>query len=294
MRKAESLLEKLEVLGYGKINLTLDILGKREDGYHEVEMVMQSIALADSLTIEKKDSISISSNHQEVPIDKSNLVYKVAEALKKHTGYTGGAHFHIEKRIPVAAGLAGGSTNAASALKGLNRLWELGLAEKELREIGAKLGADIPFCLLGGTAIARGKGEKLTLLNDVPPLDLVLVKPPIGVSTKEVYGNFKCEEVIKNPATSKMKKAIKEGDIVGITENVGNVLEAVTLKMHPEIKKIKEKLLAAGARTALMSGSGPTVFAIVDNQQQGEEIVEKIKEDGLMAFVTKTVPFSCN
>ncbi len=280
---------KIKTNGYAKINLTLDIIGKRPDDYHEVEMIMQSIDLADTVEVELQDTISISSNHKEVPLDQTNLVYKVAEALNNYTNGHKGAHIHIEKRIPVAAGLAGGSTNGAAALIALNQLWNLGLSLEELAKIGATLGGDIPFCLFGGTALAKGKGELLTPLNSItPPLNLVLVKPIFSVSTKEVYSRFNLGKVINRPQTKQMLKAIEENDKNLIINSLGNILETVTLDMHPEIVNIKRQLVEAGAQAALMSGSGPTVFAITETAEIAERVAQVMDNDEYEVFVTKT------
>lgn len=282
-------MDRIVKLGYAKINLTLDVLGKREDGFHEVEMVMQSIDLADRIEMTKQDTISISCSQQDVPLDSTNLVYRAAEALKEYAGYKGGVHIDLQKQIPVAAGLAGGSTDAAATLKGLNQLWELGLSEEELAKIGASLGSDIPFCIKGGTSVARGRGEKLQPITNPPTLDLILIKPNFSVSTKEVYGAFDITKVNQKPDTDEMVEAIENGDIFKIAGNLRNVLESVTLEMHPEISELKEKLLAAGARAALMSGSGPTIFAIADNGFVAEKIAEKVRQDGLEVIITRTI-----
>lgn len=282
-------MENIEVLAPAKINLTLDVVGKRPDGYHDVEMIMQSLQLHDILTLHKIDEgIQLTCNWPEIPLTEGNLVYKAALALKDRTGYIGGVRIHIHKEIPMEAGLAGGSSDAAAALKGLNQLWALNLTNEELSEIGSNIGADIPFCLLGGTAIARGKGEILEPLQSPPKLWIVLAKPSLGVSTAKVYQNFKLDHVEKGPDTDVMVMAIKQGDFQGIVDNLCNVLESVTLKLHPELNDIKSQLSSLGASGVLMSGSGPTIFAIFKEEALGKRAVEVLKEKLPQVFLTQT------
>lgn len=280
--------EKLVLQARAKINLTLDVLGKRPDGYHQVEMVMQTISLADTITLEKTTGdILISCSHPEVPVNVENLAYRAAMLLKQVESYNGGVKIHIDKQIPVAAGLAGGSSNAAAVLVGLNQLWDLGLSREHLMHIGGTLGSDVPFCVLGGTALAKGRGEEITPLKAVPELTLVLVKPPFGVSTASVYGNFRQKKVTNRPDTHAMLRAIEAGDSAAIIRLGANVLESVTLELHPQVAEIKNRLSQAGAQGVVMSGSGPTVFGFVEDENQGREVAGKLAELG-SAYVAKT------
>lgn len=255
---------KYHVKAPAKINLSLDVLGKREDGYHEVEMVMTTVDLADRLEISHKEenSISILSHNRFVPDDERNLAYKAAKLLKEKFRIQTGVNIKIEKNIPVAAGLAGGSSDAAAALKGLNQLWNLGLSVEELATLGAEIGSDVSFCVYGGTALAKGRGEKIQPLPAPPKCWVILAKPSIGVSTSDVYGRLDVSN-IEHPNTGKMIEAIKKGNYELMCANLGNVLESVTLEMHPEVKQIKEYMKRFGADAVLMSGSGPTVFGLV-------------------------------
>lgn len=255
---------KYHVKAPAKINLSLDVLGKREDGYHEVEMVMTTVDLADRLEISHKEenSISILSHNRFVPDDERNLAYKAAKLLKEKFHIQTGVNIKIEKNIPVAAGLAGGSSDAAAALKGLNELWNLGLSVEELAKLGAEIGSDVSFCVYGGTALAKGRGEKIQPLPAPPKCWVILAKPSIGVSTSDVYGRLDVSN-IEHPNTGKMIEAIQNGNYEQMCANLGNVLESVTLEMHPEVKQIKEYMKRFGADAVLMSGSGPTVFGLV-------------------------------
>jgi 4-diphosphocytidyl-2-C-methyl-D-erythritol kinase len=262
-----------------KINLTLDVLYKRPDGYHEVEMVMQTVDLFDQLTFQEQEGneIHLTCDFPFVPVDERNLVYKTAQLVKDEFQVEKGIRIHIEKRIPVAAGLAGGSSDAAATLRGLNRFWNLGLSVEELEQLGARIGSDVPFCIRGGTAIARGRGEKLEHLNVDSRYWVILVKPPISVSTAEVYRNLKLDEIQDHPSAAKMVEALRSGDLSQIAENLGNVLESVTFSMHPEVERIKQQLLRFGAVGALMSGSGPTVFALADRESKAYRIYQSVR-----------------
>ena len=264
-----------------KINLLLDVLYKRPDGYHEVEMVMTMIDLADFLEFEPlpRDTIVISSQVGHIPLDEKNLAFQAAKLLKERYNVKTGVHIHIDKRIPVAAGLAGGSSDAAATLRGLNRLWNLGIPTEELKALAAELGSDVPFCVAGGTAIARGRGERLEPIEPPPPCWVVLAKPPIHVSTQDVYGRLNVNEIAEHPSLSDMRGAIREGDFRGICGALGNVLEKVTSKMHPEVGRIKESMLKLGAEGVLMSGSGPTVFGLTQKEAKALKI-----RNGLRGF----------
>ncbi|MHB8983831.1 MAG: 4-(cytidine 5'-diphospho)-2-C-methyl-D-erythritol kinase [Carboxydocellales bacterium] len=280
--------QKLVLPARAKINLTLDVLGKRPDGYHQVEMVMQTVSLADTITLEETtEEILVSCTHPEVPLNEGNLAFRAAMLLKQAVSYNGGVTIHIDKQIPIAAGLAGGSSNAATVLIGLNSLWDLKLSREDLMHIGSALGSDIPFCIMGGTALASGRGEKVTPLKATPELTLVLIKPNFGVATAQVYGNFRQEQVANRPATQAMLKAIESGDSEAIIRLTANVLESVTLKMHPEIGEIKARLAQAGAKGVLMSGSGPTVFGFVEDEEQGREVAAQLKDLGSI-YLAKT------
>ncbi|WP_413789075.1 4-(cytidine 5'-diphospho)-2-C-methyl-D-erythritol kinase [Bacillus kandeliae] len=261
-----------------KINLTLDVLYKRDDGYHEVEMIMTTVDLADRIELEplSGDKIRIISHNRFVPDDSRNLAYQAAQLLKDRFNVRSGVAIGIEKVIPVAAGLAGGSSDAAATLKGLNQLWNLGLSLDELAEIGAEIGSDVSFCVYGGTALAKGRGEKIQHLPAPPNCWVVLAKPTIGVSTAEVYKNLKLEG-LKRPDTKAMLEAIHTQDYASVCTNVGNVLESVTLKLYPEVALIKEQMERFGADAVLMSGSGPTVFGLIQHDSRMHRVYNGLR-----------------
>ncbi|WP_102693389.1 4-(cytidine 5'-diphospho)-2-C-methyl-D-erythritol kinase [Rummeliibacillus pycnus] len=268
----------LYVKAPAKINLTLDVLYKRPDGYHEVEMVMTTVDLADrvGLKIRNDGQILIHSSSNFVPDDQRNLAYQAAKLLQDTYSVQKGVSITIDKQIPVAAGLAGGSSDAAATLKGLNTLWNLNLSIDKLAELGAKIGSDVSFCVYGGTAIARGRGEKIEHIATPPSCWVVLAKPTIGVSTAAVYGGLNIEEV-KHPNTLQMRQAIEDKDYTLLCSTIGNVLESVTLKLHPEVAVIKEQMSRFGADAVLMSGSGPTVFGLVQNKARVSRIVNGLR-----------------
>lgn len=269
---------KLLVKAPAKINLSLDVLGKRSDGYHEVKMIMTTIDLADRLELTElsEDRIEIVSHNRYVPDDQRNLAYQAAKLLKNRFQVKKGVSIAIEKTIPVAAGLAGGSSDAAATLRGLNKLWNLGLTIDELAKLGAEIGSDVSFCVYGGTAIATGRGELIEHIPTPPPCWIILAKPHIGVSTAEVYGNLKLDNVT-HPDVNRMVQAIREGSYEGICGAVGNVLEEVTFAMHPEVARIKGQMKRFGADAVLMSGSGPTVFGIVRHDSRMQRIYNGLK-----------------
>lgn len=270
-------MESIELAAYAKINLGLDVVRRLENGYHEVKMVMQTVGLYDTLRLEKaKEGISLFMDSSEAPADENNLAYKAARLLKEHCGVAEGIAIHLQKRIPVAAGMAGGSTDAAAVLKGMNRLFSLGLSEEELCGIGVRLGADVPYCIMGGTALAEGIGEKLTALPDAPDSVVLVAKPPVSVSTKYVYENLRLSEIEAHPDIDGMVRAVKEGSLAGIVSRMENVLESVTEKTYPIITRIKHFMEENGARKALMSGSGPTVFGIYENRADAEKAAKKL------------------
>lgn len=269
---------KLLVKAPAKINLSLDVLYKRPDGFHEVEMTMTTIDLADrvELTLLEQDKIHILSHNRYVPDDQRNLAFQAAQLLKDRYQVKKGVQITIEKTIPVAAGLAGGSSDAAATLRGLNKLWELGLTLDELASLGSEIGSDVSFCVYGGTALAKGRGEMITNLPAPPTCWVILAKPFIGVSTAEVYRRLDLYGM-EHPKINEMVKAIQNNDYQRVCENVGNVLEDVTLKLHPEVAQIKEQMKRFGADAVLMSGSGPTVFGIVQHDSRMHRIYNGLR-----------------
>jgi 4-diphosphocytidyl-2-C-methyl-D-erythritol kinase len=269
---------KLLVKAPAKINLSLDVLYKRSDGFHEVEMIMTTIDLADrvELTLLEQDKIHILSHNRYVPDDQRNLAFQAAQLLKDRYQIKKGVQITIEKTIPVAAGLAGGSSDAAATLRGLNQLWGLGLTLDELASLGSEIGSDVSFCVYGGTALAKGRGEMITDLPAPPTCWVILAKPFIGVSTAEVYRRLDLNGM-KHPKIDEMVKAIQHNDYQSVCENVGNVLEDVTLKLHPEVAQIKEQMKRFGADAVLMSGSGPTVFGIVQHDSRMHRIYNGLR-----------------
>ena len=268
----------LYVKAPAKINLTLDVLHKRPDGYHEVEMIMTTVDLADRIGLESRTDgqIRIISADRYVPDDHRNLAYQAAKLLRDTYGVKDGVTITLEKKIPVAAGLAGGSSDAAATLKGLNYLWNLNLSADQLAEHGAKIGSDVSFCVYGGTALATGRGEHIQELPAPPNCWIILAKPSIGVSTADVYGGLKMHEVV-HPKTQDMIRAIHEKNYELMCEAMGNALESVTLKLHPEVSMIKEQMMKFGADAVLMSGSGPTVFGIVQHESRVNRIYNGLR-----------------
>jgi len=262
-----------------KINLILDTLHKRQDGYHEVEMIMTMVDLADRLEMEElqRDQIIITSQVGYIPLDEKNLAFQAAQLVKERYHVNQGVYIHLDKKIPVAAGLAGGSSDAAATLRGLNRLWKLNISTEELAELGAELGSDVPFCVTGGTAIATGRGERLEAIASPPQCWVVLAKPPITVSTADVYGRFRANEVKKHPSVKDMLTAIERGSFGDMCSSLGNVLESVTLQLYPEVKQLKESMLKLGADGVLMSGSGPTVFGLVSKEAKLSRIYNGLR-----------------
>jgi 4-diphosphocytidyl-2-C-methyl-D-erythritol kinase len=269
----EEFMNSVTVKAYAKINLGLDVLRKRPDGYHDVSMIMQTVNLHDTINIKKTSfqSITIETNLYYLPTDRRNLVYKAVELFNMVHPIRSGLNIFINKRIPVAAGLAGGSADAAATLKGLNKLCQTNLSMDELMKLGVKLGADVPYCLLMGTALSEGIGEILTPLAPMPDCSILLVKPDVSVSTKHVYENLVLNEKSKHPDIPGMLDALKENNLYKLTPLMDNILESVTIKAHPVIKDIKEMMRAKGALTSLMSGSGPTVFGIFDDPHKAEK-----------------------
>lgn len=273
-----------------KINLGLDVLHRREDGYHEVKMVMQTINLYDTLrfSLQDKPGITIRIDGADLPTNEDNLIDKAARLLYDRYPIDQGVEIALVKKIPVAAGMAGGSTDAAATLAGLSLLFGLGCSEEELKRLGVTIGADIPYCIQGGTVLSEGIGEKLTTLPGVPPAWLVVAKPDIDVSTAYVYGNLRLDAIKKHPDIDGMVDALYRQDIVGIAEKMENVLETVTERDYPVIGELKTLLKRKGALNALMSGSGPTVFGIFDEESKAKEALRAVRKTSLapQSFLT--------
>lgn len=275
-----------------KINLGLDILRKREDGYHEVRMIMQTIQMYDVLEMKKKETpgISLSVNYPFIPNDERNLVYKAAKLLMDEFQVEKGVSIRLDKFIPVAAGMAGGSSDAAAALVGINRLFKLGLSEQELMERAVNIGADVPYCVMRGTALAEGIGEKLTRIRQVPQCYILVGKPAINVSTKVAYESLKLNEIQTHPDIDGMIHDIEDGDLYSMVSRMGNVFEPGIIGKYPVIQEIKDLMEANGALKAMMSGSGPTVFGVFDDKDKMEKAAELLRESKLAktVFATET------
>lgn len=287
---------RLERKAYAKINLGLDVTGKRADGYHIVRMIMQNVDLFDTLTFEDNETgeINLTASSEKIPTDDSNLICKVAHQLQKEYGVTKGADIHLVKRIPVAAGMAGGSTDGAAAYIALNELWGLGLDKTKLCELAVKLGADIPYCIIGGTALAEGIGEELTVISDMPACSIVIAKPAIDVSTGWVYKELDSNEIADHPDIDGIRAAIEGGDIKEMCRLIGNVLEPVTAGKYTVIPEIEKILEDNGAIRAFMTGSGPTVFAIFDDETKAKEGFEAVKRSALAPELFLSGPINPN
>lgn len=278
-------MNSIELKSRAKINLSIDVLGKREDGYHLVEMIMQTIDLYDIIKIRElsSDNIIIKSNSNHIPLDENNIVYKAINLLKNKFKINKGVEVFIQKNIPIAAGMAGGSSNAAAVLVGLNKLWELNLSELDLQELGFKLGADVPFCISGKAALAQGVGEELTFIKGLPKdITILICKPEIFVSTKDVYGGLDLNNIQNRPDNNKLLEDLRQENISSLAENMVNVLENVTSRDYREIKDIENIMLENGALGSMMSGSGPTVFGLYKNREDAlkgkEELLKKYKQ----------------
>ncbi|MDE6845046.1 MAG: 4-(cytidine 5'-diphospho)-2-C-methyl-D-erythritol kinase [Lachnospiraceae bacterium] len=283
--------EQISQKAYAKINIGLDVLRRRNDGYHEVRMIMQTVDICDDLLFEKtkQPGIVLKTDHEELPVDGDNLICKAAALLLQDKGITEGVKITLTKRIPIAAGMAGGSSDAAATMRGLNELFQMGYSAKELQELGVKLGADIPYCIVGGTMLSEGIGEILTSLPAPPDCFLVVAKPDINVSTGFVYGNLHVDTLTEHPDIDGMIDALNIGSLKGITDRLGNVLETVTVKEYPIIEELKTLLCNKGAENALMSGSGPTVFGIFTEQSTAEAAAKAVRDQGLAKQVYVTV-----
>ena len=287
-RKLQSIMVKERA--YGKINLGLDVLRRRPDGYHELKMIMQTVDIYDDLTFRKRKEpgIALRIEGADLSAGTDNLICRAAALLLQEKKITEGVEITLKKRIPIAAGMAGGSADAAAALRGLNTLLGLGCSTEELQELGVKLGADIPYCLVGGTMLSEGIGEILTPLTSPPACHLVVAKPPIDVSTAFVYGHLQADKLSYHPDIDGMAQALAVGDLKGVTDRMGNVLETVTEREYPVIAGLKELMREMGAENALMSGSGPTVFGICKEKEQASQIAAAIEEKRLAGAVFVT------
>ena len=272
---------------YAKINLGLDVLRRRQDGYHEVKMIMQTISLYDTLTFwEAETGIAVFTDREDLPGDEHNLVYRAAKLLMDTYGIKSGVKIELHKKIPMAAGLAGGSTDAAAVFHGMNELYGLGMTEDEMCRLAVTIGADVPYCIQGGTALSEGIGEVLTKLPDAPDCFLLIAKPDIDVSTKYVYENLHANALAYHPDIDGMRTAIERGTLSGITERMENVLETVTVEKYPIIREIKDFMMENGAMNALMSGSGPTVFGVFDTKEKADAAYRLLKADPDAAYQT--------
>ena len=281
------MVNEISLNAYAKINLSLDVLRRREDGYHDVKMIMQTIGLHDELTFKRRDDdkVVLKSDDESLPTDKDNLIIKACDLFFGELGSGYGVDIFLKKMIPTAAGLAGGSSDAAATLKALNKMAGDPYDDEGLRKMGVKIGADIPFCLMGGTALSEGIGEILTPLpsprRENEERFILIAKPPAAVSTAFVYKNLKLDKNTEHPDVDGMTDALKKGDYDHIVKRLGNVLESVTIPAYPEIGKIKEIAILNGAEGALMSGSGPTVFALFDDKEKAQGALLRLKETGL-------------
>ncbi len=287
-------MDTIRLKARAKINLGLDVVRRREDGYHEVKMVMQMLRLYDQIDIEKtqESGILVRSNLSFLPTDERNIAYKAAKVMIDQFGLEQGVIIRIEKHIPVAAGMAGGSTDCAAVLYGMNKLFGLRLNQKKLREIGVKLGADVPYCLMRQTALSEGIGEILTPISPLQDCPILIAKPSVSVSTRHVYEHLKLDEQTMHPDIDGIVTALADGDLYGVTDRMANVLETVTVPEHPVIDEIKKQMMASGAVNALMSGSGPTVFGIFDDEEKAKKACEDMKASGLARQIYLTRPFN--
>lgn len=286
-------MDKLLLKAYGKINLGLDVIRKRPDGYHDLDMIMQMVDVYDDIIIEKKagEEIVVKADAAVLSNGKDNLAYMAAKMLFDEFGIKSGVEITIHKRIPIAGGMAGGSSDCATTLIGINEMFNLGLSKQQLMERGVKLGADVPYCVLGGTAIARGIGEVLTPLPTPPQCHVIIAKPPISVSTAYVYGHIRPDEITKIPDIEQMTLAIKEQDLNKLSDLLYNVMEEVTVSEYPVIEKLKSIMLEKGALNSIMSGSGPTVFGLFDDREKAQAAMKALdsKELTEQLYLTKFI-----
>ncbi|HJC50754.1 MAG TPA: 4-(cytidine 5'-diphospho)-2-C-methyl-D-erythritol kinase [Candidatus Anaerostipes avistercoris] len=286
-------MDSIVLKSFGKINLGLDVVRRRPDGYHEVRMIMQTVGLCDTLVMKKTagKAVTMRCDLSFLPTDRKNLVYQAVELMKEKYHISSGITVDLKKRIPVAAGMAGGSSNCAAAIKGMNELFGLNLSKEEMCEIGVLLGADVPYCIWGGTALAEGIGEKLTRIPPIPDCWILIAKPGISVSTAFAYKNLKLDQLERHPDIDGMIRDLEEQNLDGICSKLENVLETVTIPKHPIIRELKEHLLEHGAEGALMSGSGPTVFGIYKEKRTARKALESLRsiQDVKQAYVVEPV-----
>ena len=286
-------MNRIQMKALAKVNLGLDVIRRREDGYHEVKMIMQTVRLYDRIILEKtQKGISMETNLSFLPVNEQNIAYRAAKMLMDEFHIQGGLHIKIDKHIPVAAGMAGGSTDGAAVLYGVNKIFELGLTKRQLMERGVKLGADVPYCIMRGTVLSEGIGEILTPVSSLPDCHILIAKPPVSVSTKHVYENLKLDKIEKHPDIDGMVEALRIEDLHGVTQRMENVLETVTIPEHPEIQQIKELMIKEGALNALMSGSGPTVFGIFDDREKGMRARDLLRKSSLARQTYLVRPFN--
>ena len=289
-------MDKIELKAYGKINIGLDVIRKREDGYHDLDMIMQTVGVYDDVTISREDGtqtyeIEVSTDADILPNDKGNLAFMAAKVLMEAYDIKSKVKIHINKRIPIAGGMAGGSADCAAVLRGVNQLFQLGLTDEQLQEYGVKLGADVPYCIVGGTKRAQGIGEILTDLPTPPKCYVIIAKPDAFVSTKFVYSHIRPAQIENHPDIDGIIESIKAGDLYGMCEKIANVMEDVTIPEYPIIQKVKDILKSNGAVNALMSGSGPTVFGIYDDEEKAKQSMDVLsgKEFVSQLYLTKFI-----
>lgn len=286
-------MNRIQMKALAKVNLGLDVIRRREDGYHEVKMIMQTVRLYDRIMLEKtQKGISMETNLSFLPVNEQNIAYRAAKMLMEEFHIQGGLHIKIDKHIPVAAGMAGGSTDGAAVLYGVNKIFELGLTKRQLMERGVKLGADVPYCIMRGTVLSEGIGEILTPVPSLPDCHILIAKPPVSVSTKHVYEHLKLDEVEKHPDIDGMVEALRRNDLYGVAQRMENVLETVTIPEHPAIQQIKDMMVKEGALNALMSGSGPTVFGIFDDREKGMKARDLLRKSSLARQIYLVRPFN--
>lgn len=284
-------MNSIELKSRAKINLSIDVLGKRRDGYHLVEMIMQTIDLFDIIKIFSldEDTIIINSNSEDIPVDSSNIMYKAASLIKQEFNIKKGIEIYIDKNIPVAAGMAGGSSNAAAVLVGLNKLWNLNLSKDKLKEMGLQLGADVPFCIEGEASLAENIGEKLTNIEGLSQDAFIVVcKPELFVSTKEVYDAIDSKIIKKRPDNKLLIRLLKENNIELLSKSMYNVLESVTKEKYPVINEIEKIMINNRALGAMMSGSGPTVFGLYNNEEDAEKCKKILLENFKQVYLVKS------